>query len=79
MGKIVSFICDECGKQRENDTNRWWQGYYVTKDNFETELRVRKFDRNDGTATLWCGEECAMKAFSRWLATGTLEGQKGEK
>lgn len=66
------YTCSVCPKTRDKDSNRW-----ILLNVAPTGLLcIKKWDDRDaavdGTEHA-CGEECAHKLFSRFLATGTLK------
>lgn len=75
--KVESFQCDECGKRRDSDANRWFL-FYLSGPSYSVFSSTQWFapaaeDVGIGHA---CGEECALRAYQRWLQTGKLEKEK---
>lgn len=67
---INEYICDECNKKRSGDANNWWN---LIED--DRELRVRHFQYAYYDGADVCGQDCAVKVFSRWLSTGKLKAE----
>lgn len=65
----ASVKCDGCGKSRDEDTNHW-----RSLSAARSSLSI-----NEGIGTGYpfhvCGETCALKLLSRWLATGKLDAE----
>jgi hypothetical protein len=69
MAKVETYICDVCGKDRREDSNRW----RIFSIAGERGLCVYSIHEQgvDPDAHV-CGNECATKLFQRWLTTGKL-------
>jgi len=65
--KMFQVICDECGATKK-ETNHWWK-VYVTRDAC---LAISPYSEVVVGKDV-CGQACASKAVSRWLATGFLD------
>jgi len=64
-----SVRCDGCGKNRIEDGNHW----HTLRAPGADPLQITKGVQTAGYGKHACGEACAMKLVSRWMATGTLE------
>jgi hypothetical protein len=78
--KVESFKCDNCGKIRSNDANRWWFFNKVAVAHENNKGRdgpvapifgftVGPFEaRTNGLSELHlCGEDCVQKKVSEFL------------
>lgn len=71
--QITEYVCDECGKKRSSDFNHWrtLSGDHAHRHFCVGELGVLTGDLLADV----CGQDCAVKVFSRWLSTGKLKGE----
>lgn len=78
--KITEYVCDECGKKRSSDVNHW-RTLSKTRAS-SSRLNIDDLDLDevigDEHADV-CGQDCAVKVFSRWLSTGKLKEGKNEQ
>ena len=70
--KVDTFACDNCGKNRDSDSNHWFvmsqydqRGFWVMP--WDDYLSATK----DGVVHL-CGQECLVAMLTRYLATGSF-------
>jgi len=68
------YRCDQCGKLRENDVNRWWMlfaRYPVSPESGDVHwFRMEPWTARRAkvhSAVHACGEDCALKLVQRWL------------
>ena len=75
--QITEYVCDECGKKRSSDVNHWrtLASLHGTGRFFSDALGGVSGDENIDV----CGQDCAVKVFSRWLSTGKLREGKNEQ
>lgn len=74
--QITEYVCDECGKKRANDTNHWLTLAVLLGGCFSADYLGQL--ESDEQADV-CGQDCAVKVFSRWLSTGKLKEGKNEQ
>lgn len=75
--QITEYVCDECGKKRSSDVNHWRT---LTVDCAHKRFKADDLDiitEMDYSVDV-CGQDCAVKVFSRWLSTGKLKAEKPE-
>lgn len=73
--QITEYVCDECGKKRTNDSNHWRTLNVMSAGRFiAADLDWCKEEEHADV----CGQDCAVKVFSRWLSTGKLKAEKPE-
>lgn len=77
--QITEYVCDECGKKRKNDTNHWRTILNYPSAQSKVRLVVgslgMKNEFVDAEEEDVCGQDCAVKVFSRWLSTGKLKAE----
>jgi ribosomal protein L37AE/L43A len=78
--KRATYQCDNCGKDRDDDTNHWFvlmkEVAPLAHDERDYGLIIRRWDENFAEvrdAKHACGQDCAMQMASRFLATGNFE------
>lgn len=82
--KRATFQCDNCGKDRDNDTNHWFV-LLEEKPPLGQErcgLIIRHWNKEFAQvaeAKHSCGQDCAMQMASRFLATGNFERKPAGK
>ncbi len=66
-------ICDGCGAERR-ETNHWvvFAGSVLNPKRYTFEDADQGLTRDDMRLD-YCGQSCAMSAFSRWMDTGSVE------
>lgn len=78
----ASVSCDSCGKNRQDDANRWKSLRAMpTPTAGDPEIGTRliiwegtkAYFSNDERFFHACGETCLLKLVSKWCATGKLE------
>lgn len=76
--KVNSYACDNCGKQRDRDTNHWFMLQIVSSSIYGDRAEVFTWDQEfDTEATSHaCGHECALSMLARFLANGKFERVK---
>lgn len=75
--QITEYVCDECGKKRSSDFNHW-RGMYVGRINGGPSFTagvLRIAEGSNVESMDVCGQDCAVKVFSRWLSTGKLKAE----
>ena len=75
--QITEYVCDECGKKRSSDVNHWHSVYITTiasQPGFIAGKLGCAWD-SDVEQVDVCGQDCAVKVFSRWLSTGKLKAE----
>lgn len=71
--QITEYVCDECGKKRSSDINHWKTvavmagAWRFTAAPLGDAHGIEDMDV--------CGQDCAVKVFSRWLSTGKLKSE----
>lgn len=76
--QITEHVCDECGKKRTNDTNHWFRPVISHRGNFCVLPFNTALTNGRERPKEWidvCGQDCAVKVFSRWLSTGKLNAE----
>ena len=68
----ASVKCDGCGKNRVEDSNHW-RSLRPDYDNLYVANHIVDPEDKQGIWSHACGETCALKLFSHWLATGKLD------
>ena len=83
--QITEYVCDECGKKRSSDVNHW-RSIIVLLSSEGNGRRFLASELTDEFPSLCgidrahvCGQDCAVKVFSRWLSTGKLKEGKNEQ
>lgn len=56
-------VCDQCGRERDKDTNHWWL-LWGSNQHFHAETWNDRAAR-DGTATHLCGLTCLYQAIDK--------------
>ena len=79
--QITEYVCDECGKKRSSDVNHW-RTLMVShnRKEFTCSLLWNWSAQPAGLTGIdeisdVCGQDCAVKVFSRWLSTGKLKAE----
>ena len=73
--QITEYVCDECGKKRSSDVNHWRTLVCVYREcgkRFVCDELDGVIGDEDADV---CGQDCAVKVFSRWLSTGRLKAE----
>lgn len=65
MGKVTTYVCDGCGRQR-GESNHWWQ-VFIGGHAGDTSLIICPM-RNEDTQNVFCGAECVHKEVDRFLS-----------
>ena len=86
--RITEYVCDECGKRRSDDVNHWrmissrFVKFGIDESSRSEHLEFHVYDHGfadfeEGTVEMIdvCGQDCAVKVFSRWLSTGKLKAE----
>ncbi|MGO9641439.1 MAG: hypothetical protein ACLP1Y_09065 [Candidatus Acidiferrales bacterium] len=81
MAKLDTFVCNVCGKQRASDTNHWRRVLVLQADESGKSAGIIfvEWGRTKHSDADVCGDQCSATIFSRWLATGSIEGSKQEE
>lgn len=66
MSLLSTYICDQCGKQKET-SNHWWIAI-ISNSKIAFFPWITGF-AVDSKATHLCGEGCAAKLMSQWMET----------
>ena len=76
--QITEYVCDECGKKRSSDVNHWRT---LAMERFAGSTRFVAYILGElqSEHVDVCGQDCAVKVFSRWLSTGKLKEGKNEQ
>jgi len=79
--QITEYVCDECGKKRSSDVNHWRSisSSQVRREFCLVELNQSNLIGEYHDKADVCGQDCAVKVFSRWLSTGKLKEGKNEQ
>lgn len=70
------WVCDNCGKRRDVDTNHWFVIAEDNEDNPGFCLRIAKWNEDFATlrsARHACGSECRNVLVERWFSLGRFE------
>ena len=80
MAYIKVLQCDECGAKKEQ-VNGWFamvadDSDLGRDDTYLASYRMHNLSEDDAEPLKhYCGQQCAGKAFHRWLDTGSIDKQ----
>ena len=74
MGQRQIRFCDECTKERNPEVNHWMASFPDLDGTRPIFMTSEEADKYTGGLVRYdlCGQECAMKLFSRWMETGSI-------